>query len=69
MARHHVEDKEGRASKANQAFLDQVDPDIAREFDYFRKTLLNLREDMTENDYRKLLAEYLNKFVQIAEKR
>jgi hypothetical protein len=68
MARHHVEDTEGRASKANQAFLDHVDPDIAREYDYFRKTLLNLRENMTENDYRKLLAEYLNKFVQIAEK-
>jgi hypothetical protein len=68
MERHHVEDTRGRASKANQAFLDQVDPDIARAFDYFRRTLLNLREDMTASDYRKLLAEYVDKFVQIAEK-
>jgi hypothetical protein len=68
MARHRVKDTGGRASKANQAFLDHVDPDIASEFDYFQNTLVGLREDMTENDYRKLLAEYLNKFVQIAEK-
>jgi hypothetical protein len=68
MARHHVEDTESRASKANQAFLDQVDPSIAGEFDYYQKTLLNLREDMTADDYRKLLAEYLNRFVRIAEK-
>jgi hypothetical protein len=68
MARHHVEDTGGRAARANQTFLDQVDPDIAGEFDYFRKTLLNLKEDMTANDYRKLLAEYLDRFVRIAEK-
>jgi hypothetical protein len=68
MTRHHVEDADGRGAKANQAFLDHVDPNIAREFDYFRKTLLNLREDITANDYRKLLADYLSKFVGIAEK-
>jgi Family of unknown function (DUF5781) len=68
MERHHIEDTGGRAAKANQAFLNQVDPDIAGEFDYFRKTLLNLREDMTASDYRKLLAEYLDRFVRIAEK-
>jgi hypothetical protein len=68
MARLHVEDTGGLASKANKAFLDHVDPDIAGGFDYFRKTLLNLREDMTASDYRKLLADYLDKFVRIAEK-
>jgi hypothetical protein len=68
MARHHVDDTGGRAAKANQAFLDLVDPDIAGEFDYFRETLLDLREDMTANDYRKLLADYLDRFVRIAEK-
>jgi hypothetical protein len=68
MARLRVEDTGGLASKANKAFLDHVDPDIAGEFDYFRKTLLNLREDMTPNDYRKLLAEYLDRFVRITEK-
>lgn len=69
MKRHHVEDTEGRASKASQAFLDHVDPDIAKQFDYFQGTLLNLREDMTEDDYRKLLSAYLDRFVRTAEKR
>lgn len=68
MKRHSVEDVGGRAAKANQSFLDQVSPDIAKESDYSRNTLLNLREDMTANDYRKLLAVYLDRFVRIAEK-
>lgn len=69
MMRHHVEDTGGRASEANRAFLDNVAPDIAKEFEYFQTTLLNLREDMTTSDYRKLLAEYLDRFVRTAEKR
>ncbi len=66
MERHQIEDTGARAAKANQAFLDQVDPDIGRESDYFRKRLLNLREDMTGGEYRKLLAEYLDRFAKIA---
>lgn len=68
MKRHSIEDVGGRAAKANQSFLDQVSADIAKEYDYFRNTLVNLREDMTENDYRKLLAAYLDRFARIAEK-
>jgi hypothetical protein len=68
MARHHVEDTGERAAKANQSFLDEVSPDIAREFDYFRNTLVSLREDMTGDEYRKLLGEYLDRFVSIAER-
>jgi len=68
MKRHRIEDTGERAGKANQMFLDQVSPDIAGEFDYFRNTLTNLREDMVANQYRKLLAEYLDRFVGVAER-
>ena len=67
MARHKVEDKEGRAAQANQKFLAEVSPNIAKQFDYFRNTLENLQENMTAGQYRQLLAEYLDRFLATAE--
>jgi hypothetical protein len=65
MERHHIEDIDNRATRASQTFLKQVSPSIAKEFDYFRNTLLNLKENMTGNEYRTLIADYLDRFLQI----
>ena len=69
MARHGVEDTGGRAAHSSRAFLDQVSPDIAKQFDYFRNTLSNLREGMSADEYRALLAKYLGRFVDVAERK
>jgi len=63
-----VEDVDGRAEQANQRFLSQVSPRVSGRFEYFRNLLENLREDMTVEEYRKLLADYLGQFLEIAEK-
>lgn len=68
MARHRVEDIEGLAQQANKRFLSQISPRVSGRFEYFRNLLENLREDMTAEEYRKLLADYLGKFLEIAEK-
>jgi len=68
MARHRVEDIGGRAEQANRRFLSQVSPRVSRRFEYYRNLLENLREDMTAEEYRKLLADYLSKFLGVAEK-
>src|SRR5690348_13355623 len=68
MARHKVEDTGGLAERANKKFLSQVSPRITGRFEYFRNLLENLREDMTPAQYRALLADYLGKFLEIAEK-
>ena len=68
MARHKVEDIEGRAEQANKRFLSQVSPLVSGRFEYFRNLLENLREDMTAEEYRKLLADYLSRFLDVAEK-
>lgn len=67
MKRHGVEDTEGRAAQANKRFLVRVSPVIARHFDYFRNTLENLQENMTAAQYRQLLAEYLDQFLNVVE--
>jgi hypothetical protein len=68
MARHRVEDIDGRAEEANKKFLSQVTPQVAGRFEYFRNLLENLREDMTAEEYRRLLADYLSQFLEVAEK-
>jgi len=68
MARHRVEDIDGQAEQANKRFLSQVLPRISGRFEYFRNLLENLREDMTSEEYRKLLADYLTQFLDVAEK-
>lgn len=68
MARHKVEDVGGRAEQANKKFLSQVSPRVAGRFEYFRDILENLREDMTAEEYRRLLADYLRRFLDVAER-
>jgi len=68
MARHRVEDIDGRAEEANKRFLSQVSPRVSGRFEYFRNLFENLREDMTAEEYRKLLADYLSQFLDVAEK-
>jgi hypothetical protein len=68
MARHRVEDIGDRAEQANKRFLSQVSPRVSGPFEYYRNLLENLREDMTAEEYRKLLADYLRQFLEIAEK-
>jgi len=68
MARHKVEDIGGRAEQTNKKFLSQVSPPVAERFEYFRNLLENLREDMTAEEYRRLLADYLRQFLDVAER-
>ncbi len=68
MTRHRIDDKGRRAEHANQRFLSQVALDNAKDFDFFRNTLANLRENITEPEHRALLAEYLNRFLEVAER-
>jgi len=68
MARHRVEDLGGRAEQANKRFLSQISPRVAGRFEYFRNLLQNLREDMTAEEYRALLTDYLRQFLELAER-
>ena len=68
MARHRVEDTGGRAARSNERFLSRISPATAGQFDYFREVLQKLREDITEEDYQRLLADYLQRFLETTEK-
>jgi hypothetical protein len=67
MARHNVDDLGGRAASENQKFLSKIDPSIADRFGYFLNLLTNLRENITDDECRRLLMDYLGNFVKMVE--
>jgi len=68
MTRHNIEDTGGKAADSTRRFLSQMPPTTASRFPYFRDLMVNLKENMTREQYRKLLADYLNRFLEVAEK-
>ena len=68
MTRHNIEDTGGKAADSNKRFLSQMPPTTASRFPYFRDLMVNLKESMTREQYRKLLTDYLNRFLEVAEK-
>ncbi len=67
IARHGVEDTNGRAENANRRFLSRISPSIASQYEYFLNLLQHLKEDITTEEYRQLLTDYLNRFVETAD--
>src|SRR5467141_5339792 len=68
MTRHGIEDTAGKAAESNRRFLSQMPPPVASQFPYFQDLMVNLKEDITSDQYRKLLADYLKSFLKAAER-
>ena len=68
MTRHGIEDTGGKAAESNKRFLSRMPPTASSQFPYFQDLMVNLKENMTRDQYRKLLADYLNRFLEVAEK-
>ncbi len=67
MTRHQIEDTGGRAVALNQKFLSLTSLDISAKYEYFLNTLTNLKEAITQEEFRRLLSEYLNRFLEATE--
>jgi len=68
MTRQQIKDTGEKGARANQRFLAEIPPEIAKKFDFFRNQLVNMRDDITEDQYRAFLAEHLNQFMQATTK-
>jgi len=68
MERHRV--AEGWIEKAksiNDRFLNRIKPGAAKRFSYFNKFMVGLREDISENDFREEMTEYLRNLVDLVD--
>ena len=67
MARHGIVDTGGEAAAANDRLLSRLGPAARGHFEYLRGLLGTMDEEITEVGYRKLLIDYLGRFLEIAE--
>ena len=67
MARHGIVDTDGEAAAANDRLLSRLGPAARGHFEYLRELLGTMDEEITEDGYRKLLIDYLGRFLEIAE--
>ena len=68
MKRHRISDVGGRAQASNERLLPQLPVTASSQFPYFMNLMTNLNEDITEDGYRRLLKEYLGKFLELTER-
>jgi len=68
MTRHDIQDTGEKAGESNKRFLSRMPPTASSQFPYFQDLMINLKENMIRDQYRKLLADYLNRFLEVAEK-
>ncbi len=67
MERHDMPDPEGIVKNANHKLLSKLSPEAIPFFDNFHQLFVGLRDDITAEGYQKMLANYLSKFVALAE--
>ncbi len=64
MQRHGINDTDNPAKLANQKFLASIPSKMAQHYPYFENLLKNLRQDLTEDNYRVLLADLLKHLLE-----
>jgi len=66
MERQGVSDASGIAAVANRRLMLHMDPSAPVQFEYLRVLLVSLKEDITPDEYRAILIDYLARFLAIA---
>ncbi len=66
MARHNIPDTGSKAQAMNRKFLSRIGPGASEQFEYFYRLMVNLKEEVSEKEYEKLLKEYVGRFVELA---
>jgi hypothetical protein len=69
MERYQMPDPTETVKKASRKFLSSLPSTASKAFEHFHKMFLGLRYDITTEDYKKTLEDYLSKFINLAEGR
>ena len=65
LERHEVPDTGGKIAKGVQEFLSESSPEIAENYSYFKNFMTRLPEKITEEEFGKLLVDYLHNFLNL----
>ncbi|TLN07182.1 hypothetical protein FDZ71_10825 [bacterium] len=68
MERHEIaEEQIIKAKTSNQRFLNRIKPGAAIRFGYFNEFMVNLKEDISEVEFREQMKEYLRSFLVVVD--
>jgi hypothetical protein len=67
MRKQRIPDTGERGAGSNERFLGLLPIEMSRHYEYFEGLLSNLPENVSEDDYRVFLTDYLGRFVKVAE--
>jgi len=68
LERHKMKDAGNKVAATNQKFLDTFDPEVSEEFAYFKNFMVNLKEDVTDSEFREQISEYAHRFLELTTK-
>ena len=66
LERHDIERFKNEALKAYGIFLSRIDDNLSGSSSYFRTFMTNLREQVSEQEFKEQLLEYMTRFMQTA---
>lgn len=66
LQRHRMRQFEQEAIMANQLFLSKIGSDLSEKTPYFRTFMTSLKEDVSEDEFKQQLLEYMTCFIQLA---
>ena len=67
MEKYQMQDPEGIVKKTNERLLSSLPPVASAAFDHFHQVFMSLSDNITAEDYKKTLEDYLSKFISLAE--
>lgn len=65
LERHNVADKGGKVEKEVKEFLSHTDPRMAERYQFFKKFMILLPEEVKEKEFEKILITYLSEFIKL----
>lgn len=65
LERHNVADKGGKMEKAVQKFLSELGTAMAEKYEFFKKFMVLMPEEITEKAFEKMLITYLSEFIKL----
>jgi hypothetical protein len=66
LERHQIRHFEQEAIRANQVFLSKIDSNLSESSAHFRTFMTNLKEEISEHEFKQQLLKYMNSFIQLA---
>jgi len=68
LERHKIKDAGNKVAAANRKLLDAFGLEVSEEFAYFKNFMVNLKEHITDSEFREQISEYAHRFLELTTK-